>query len=301
MITLEGAYDVHVHAAPELFPRIGDCVDFARAARAAGMAGLVFKAHHEPTVTRAYYTSLQVPGIDLYGGVVLNEFVGGVNPIAVGAALHQGARIVWGPTMHARHHVESLGKGTYGVGHMTVPPELASAGLGVRDEEGDLLEAMREIIRLAKRYDATIATGHLGQEDVRALVLGCEEEGARCLLTHVFFLDKSEEFLLEMGRHGALFEVSASVAFPLEHFMLRNHGGGMQLESVARLVSAVGAERVVISSDCGQIHNATPVEALRSFLNAVKAVGVSEEDISTMIRSTPRVVLGLSGDREAAE
>lgn len=293
MITLEGAYDVHVHAAPELFPRIGDCVDFARAAQAAGMAGLVFKAHHEPTVTRAYYTSLQVPGIDLYGGVTLNEFVGGINPSAVAAALHQGARIVWGPTMHAEHHVESLGKGTYGVGHMTLAPELASPGLTVRDEQGALIEPMREIIRLAKRFDATVATGHLGQEDVRAIVLGCEEEGARCVLTHVFFLDKSEEFLLEMGRHGALYEVSASVAFPMEHFMLRRHGGGMQLEWVASLISHVGADRVVISSDCGQIHNAPPVESLRAFLNAVKAVGVSEDEISTMIRDTPRVVLGL--------
>ena len=91
MITLEGAYDIHVHAAPELFPRIGDAVDFARAARAAGMAGLVFKAHHESTVTRAYHTALQVPGIELYGGIVLNEFVGGVNPPAVAAS--PGARL----------------------------------------------------------------------------------------------------------------------------------------------------------------------------------------------------------------
>lgn len=293
MITLQGAYDIHVHAAPELFPRIGDCADFARAARDAGMAGVVFKAHHEPSVTRAYYTRQLVPGIDLYGGVVLNEFVGGINPSAVAAALHQGARIVWGPTMHAEHHVECLGKGTYGVGHMHLPPELASPGLGVRDEEGRLLESMREIIRLVKRFDATLATGHLGQEDVRAIVLGCEEEGARCLLTHVFFLDKSEEFLLEMGRHGALYEVSASVAFPMEHFMLRHHGGGMQLEWVASLISHVGADRVVISSDCGQIHNAQPVEALRAFVHAVKAVGVSEEDVYTMIRDTPRLVLGL--------
>jgi hypothetical protein len=293
VITLEGAIDIHVHAGPELFPRIGDAVDFATAARDAGMAGLVFKAHHECTVTRAYHTSLQVPGIDLYGGIVLNEFVGGVNPTAVAAALQQGARIIWGPTMHAKHHVEILGKGTYGVGHMTLAPELASPGVSVVDEEGRLLDEMEEIIRLAGRSDATIATGHLGEEDVRALVLGCELAGVRCLLTHVYFLDKSEQFLLDMAGHGALFEVSASVAFPLEHFMLRNRGGGMQLEAVASLVSSVGADRVVISSDCGQIHNSAPVEALRSFINAVKAVGVSEDDIYTMIRSTPRKVLGI--------
>lgn len=299
MITLEGAIDIHVHAGPELFARIGDAVDFATAARAAGMAGLVFKAHHESTVTRAYYTSLQVPGIDLYGGVVLNAFIGGVNPTAVAAALHQGARIVWGPTMHADHHVEVLGKGTYGVGHMTLAPELASPGIGVIGDDGELLPEMEEIIRLAKRFNATIATGHLGPDDVRALVLGCEREGVRCLLTHVFFLDKSEDFLLEMAAHDALFEVSASVAFPLEHFMLRERGGGMRLEWVASLVSAVGADRVVISTDCGQIHNAAPVEALRSFLHAVKAVGVSEDDIYTMIRDTPRKVLAIA-DRATA-
>jgi hypothetical protein len=295
VITLEGAYDIHVHAGPELFKRIGDCVDFATQARDAGMRGLVFKAHHEPTATRAYYTSKMVEGIELYGGVVLNDFIGGVNPTAVAAALHQGARIIWGPTMHAKHHVEILGKGTYGVGHMTLPPELASPGVVVTDSSGALLPGMEEIIRLAKQYDATIATGHLGPDDVRALVLGCEKEGVRCLLTHVFFLDKEEGFLLEMSEHGALLEVSASVAFPLEHFLLRNRGGGMQLEAVARLVNEVGADRVVMSSDCGQIHNAAPVEALRSFLNAVKAVGVSEDDVYTMIRETPRKLLALDG------
>ena len=30
MITLEGAYDIHVHAAPELFPRIGDADETCR-------------------------------------------------------------------------------------------------------------------------------------------------------------------------------------------------------------------------------------------------------------------------------
>jgi Family of unknown function (DUF6282) len=292
MLTLEGAIDIHVHAAPELFRRVGDAVDLATAARDAGMAGLVFKAHHESTVTRAYFTGLQVPGIELYGGIVLNGFVGGFNPMAAAAALHQGARIIWGPTMHAAHQVERFGAGTYGVGHMTLPPELASPGLRALDESGRLVAELHEIIELAGRFDATIATGHLGPDEVRALVLACREAGVRCLLTHVYFLDKSSEFLLEMARAGALLEVSASVSFPLEHYLLRKHGGGMRLEDVAELVSAVGAEQIVISSDCGQIHNSSPTEALRSFLNAVKAVGVSEDDINTMTRSTPRKILG---------
>ena len=296
MISLEGAIDLHVHAAPEIFARVGDTADLARSARDAGMAGLLFKAHHESTVTRAYCTGLQVDGIDLFGGIVLNEFVGGINPTAVAAALQQGARMVWGPTMHAAHHVEQFGKDTYGVGHMTLAPALTSSGISVLDRDGHLIDEMRQIIELAAQADATIATGHLGPEEVRALVTACEDAGVRCLLTHVYFLDKSEEFLIEMAQHGAYLEVSASVSFPLEHYLLRNHGGGMQLADVARLVEAVGADHVAISSDCGQIHNSTPTEALRSFLNAVKAVGVPEADVYTMVRSVPRTLLGLSLD-----
>lgn len=293
MLTLEGAIDLHVHAAPELFSRVGDAITMAQAARDAGMAGLLLKAHHESTVTRAYYTSKVVEDIDLYGGLVLNEFVGGFNPTAVGAALQQGARMIWGPTMHAAHHVDHFGKGTYGVGHMTLAPELASPGISCLDAEGALLPEVREIIRLAGRANATIATGHLGPPDVRALVSECAAQGVRCLLTHVYFLDKSEGFLVEMAGQGAYLEVSASISFPLEHYLLRNDGGGMRLEEIAALVEKVGADRVAISSDCGQIHNAAPTEALRSFLNAVKAVGVPEEDIYTMTRTTPRVLLGI--------
>ncbi|MBX3095138.1 MAG: hypothetical protein KF680_11470 [Cryobacterium sp.] len=293
MLSLEGAIDIHVHAAPELFNRVGDAVDIAAQAAEHGMAGLVFKAHNEPSMTRAYYAQKQVPGIDLYGGIVLNEFVGGINPSAVAAALHQGAKIVWGPTMHAREHVNELGKGTYGVGHMNLAPELASAGISVLDDEGRLRPEMQTILELAQGRNATVATGHLGEPDVRAIVAAGRETGTRVLLTHVFFFRKDAQFLKEMVGMGALLEVSASLSFPLEHYMLRGHGGGMRLETVRDLVAEVGAGSIVVSSDCGQIHNATPPEALRFFINALKAVGTEESDIVTMTRDTPRRILGL--------
>jgi hypothetical protein len=293
VLTLEGVIDLHVHAAPELFARVGDAITMAEEARDAGMAGLLLKAHHESSVTRAYYASKVVDGIDLYGGLVLNDFVGGFNPTAVGAALQQGARMIWGPTMHAAHHVAQFGKGTYGVSHMTLAPELASPGISCLAPDGSLRPEVRAIVEQAARANVTIATGHLGPSDVRALLAECVDQGVRCLLTHVYFLDKSEDFLLEMVGQGAFLEVSASVSFPLEHYLLRNHGGGMKLEDVASLVEKVGASKVVISSDCGQIHNSSPTEALRSFLNAVKAVGIPEDDIATMTRQTPRVLLGL--------
>ena len=110
MLSLEGAVDVHVHADPELFGRIGDAVEVARRCEAAGMRALVFKAHHEGTMTRAHFANRQLTTLRAYGGLVLNDFVGGINPTAVQAALELGARIIWAPTMHSRHHEETFGR-----------------------------------------------------------------------------------------------------------------------------------------------------------------------------------------------
>jgi len=119
MLTLEGAIDFHVHADPELFGRIGDAVEIARRCAAAGMRALVFKAHHEGTMTRAYFVNRQVGSVQAFGGLVLNDFVGGINPTAVQAALDMGARVIWAPTMHSKHHEDTFGRGTYGIKRQT--------------------------------------------------------------------------------------------------------------------------------------------------------------------------------------
>ncbi|MGP4052089.1 DUF6282 family protein [Streptomyces sp. 2A115] len=180
MFDLTGAIDSHVHAGPDLFVRSGDAADFARATREAGMGALVFKAHHESTATRAYRRA-GCARHRVYGGIVLNGFVGGLNPLAVAAALDQGARVVWGPPLHAAHHVRCLGVGTFGLRNLRVRSSLAmEPGITVLDSNGRLLPQMREVIGLAKDQDAAVSTGHLGDEEVRRVAMVCAEEGVRC-------------------------------------------------------------------------------------------------------------------------
>jgi hypothetical protein len=291
---MTGVIDSHVHAGPELFVRSGDAVDFATAARDRGYAGMVFKCHHEPTVTKAYFAQKQVPGIALYGGIAMNGFVGGINPLAVGAALEQGAKIIWGPTMHAAHHVAHVGAGTYGVPNLKLPPHLGlRPGIRAVDDDGALLPQMREVIALAKQYDATIATAHFGDDEVRQIVTACAEEGVRCVLTHVFFLDQQATFCEEMAATGAYLEISTAAANPLERFMFRCHGDGMRLDLARDLIREVGRDRVVLSSDLGQDYNPPPVPAFEAFLTQLVAVGVPEADVRHMVTVTPRRILGL--------
>jgi hypothetical protein len=294
MFDLTHTIDTHLHAGPELFMRSGDSVDFARRAREAGMAGLVFKAHHESTTTRAYFTRKAVPGIDVWGSVTLNQFVGGINPYAVGAALDQGAKIIWGPTLHARHHVDHVGAGTYGVPNLTMNPKLGlRPGLTVLDDAGQLIPEFHEIIGQAKEYDCTIATAHLSDPETRKIVEACVAADVRVVLTHVFFLDQPADFVKEMVALGALAEIGQSAAGTLGRWLFRNHGGGMTLDMARDLIAEIGADKVIISSDSGQDYQAPPHIAFQSFLTQLVSVGVPEADVRFMTTEMPRLILGL--------
>lgn len=62
------------------------------------MKAVVLKCHHGYTSDRAYFVRKAVPGIGVYGGVVLNNAVGGINPFVVEAAITYGTKIVWLPS-----------------------------------------------------------------------------------------------------------------------------------------------------------------------------------------------------------
>jgi hypothetical protein len=111
---LRGAIDLHTHSAPSFFDRLLDDVGLAEQARAAGMRAVLYKAHEQDTTGRAALVRRAVPGIQAFGGVVLNHAVGGLNPAAVDASIKLGARMVWMPTMSAQHHVGFFGGSHFG-------------------------------------------------------------------------------------------------------------------------------------------------------------------------------------------
>ena len=122
LIDVAGAVDLHCHPYPDLFPRLADDFDIVRAARDAGMKAIMLKCHHENTVSRAYLVQRVIPGIRVFGGVVLNYYVGGINPAAVEASLKLGGKEVWMPTVDAGYHAEVHG-GTGGYDSQAGRPE----------------------------------------------------------------------------------------------------------------------------------------------------------------------------------
>ena len=86
---LQGAYDLHVHVAPDVVPRRIDDIDLAKEFLAHGLRGFALKSHYVPTQERAAVVAKVVPGIDVLGTITLNHSVGGLKS---GSAGDCGAR-----------------------------------------------------------------------------------------------------------------------------------------------------------------------------------------------------------------
>ena len=108
---LDGAIDLHVHCAPDVRPRKTDALELARAARDAGMRALLLKNHESPTMALAHVTQQVTPGLRVFGGLVLNYAVGGLNPAAVESAIRGGAKQIWMPTHCAEGEREGARSG----------------------------------------------------------------------------------------------------------------------------------------------------------------------------------------------
>src|SRR5262245_33723100 len=101
---LHGAIDTHVHSYPDVVARKLDDLAVVEQARAAGMRAVLLKSHVFSTAERAWLLSRLFPDFRVFGGITLNDTVGGLNPSAVEAALKLGAVQVWMPTLSAANH-----------------------------------------------------------------------------------------------------------------------------------------------------------------------------------------------------
>lgn len=278
-----GAIDCHVHTAPDLVDRYETDVELARDAMDADMGGILVKSHVLPTVGRVDLVNEAVGAEVLYGGVALNGSVGGLNPDAVETALELGARVVWLPTAWSHNHASQAREAGIErfVGQRVPGPE---EDISVA-EGGDVTPATREIVDLVAEYDATLGTGHVGPDEIAAVVDACAEAGVTCLVNHPFFrvVELPIERQAVLADRGAIMEYCAYAVRSTE---------GHSVEHVAEAVDRVGPDNALLATDFGQAAN-PPVPGLAAFAAAVEAVGVDRGMVETMVTTTPATVLGV--------
>lgn len=288
LIDMEGATDLHCHPYPDLFPRLADDFDIAIAARDAGLRAIMLKCHHENTVSRAYLVQRMVPDIRIFGGVVLNYYVGGLNIAAVEAALRLGGREIWMPTVDAGYHAEVHG-GTGGYESQSGGRSQAE-GIWVTDRNGRIRPEVAEILKLVAEYDAILGTCHLSPREIVALVKEARSLGVeKIVVTHPFFKVPNLDIptIAEIVRLGAMPEFGYCTVSPAWQYAAPS--------KIVQAVQEVGASRCLLVSDTGQRHNPLPSEALRIFGQTLFEKGLSEKEIRTMIAANPAELLDLDG------
>jgi hypothetical protein len=286
---LRDAIDLHTHSAPSFFDRLLDDVGLAEQARAAGMRAVLYKAHEQDTTGRAALVRRAVPGIDAFGGVVLNHGVGGLNPAAVDTSIKLGGRMVWMPTMSAQHHIGFFGGSHFGARMKGNTPAAAPPqGLTVLDQTGMIRPEVREILQLIATAGTCLSTGHLSLAEIKVLVPAARTAGVtRILVTHpdlrLSGIGVADQQALADA--GAILEKDVNTLGPPWH--------STTLEAMVHSIREVGPARCVLATDYGQLHSPSPVEGMRIFVQLCLEQRISEAEIRTMVRDNPARLLGL--------
>jgi len=284
-----GVIDMHVHSHPDVFGRNMDDIDLATLAKARGMRGILIKNHISETASRAALVMKVVPGIEVFGGIVLNKAVGGINPDAV-EWMHRiyGGRgkVVWLPTFESDKHVKTLSKPD-AVG-LTVAPN------GVVSPE------MEAILKIIARENLVLATGHVHPEEIIAVVKKGKELGVRNFiithgLTNVPGLTMAQA--KQVTEMGAVIEICflQFLAGPNAPLPFLTHWVQTNAKTVAQAVKELGVNSVLVSTDLGQSGNMVHPDGVEAAIAAMKKEGLTDADIDTMMRKTPARLLGLSG------
>jgi len=287
---LIGIIDLHVYASPCLYERAFDETELALQAREAGYMAILVKCHHAPNADRVQTAQKVVPGIGIFGGVVLNFTVGGLNPYAVEAAIRFGGKIVWMPNMHAKNHIRTFGSGEYKTLVSKTKPLLPAIsleqGITILDRDGRLRQEIFDILDLIAMGDVILGSGHLAPEEVFPLVKAARERGVRKILIQHPMETVTNWTLQAQGEIADLGAI-------LEHNFSTCLYRPLHPREVADAIKSVGPQRCVIASGLGQPYNVHPIEGMRQFICGLLENGITEKEINQMTIQKPRDLLSI--------
>ncbi len=289
---LRGAYDTHIHIAPDVVERGIDDLALARRFADLGMAGFQLKSHYTSTAERASVVSAAVPGVHVLGAIVLNRAVGGLNPLAVEVAAREGARTTWLPTVDSvnESHEREAPAGAKVPVWVKLQLEMREQGLEIDpvpvvDDAGALLPETVAVLERIARHQMVLATGHLGRDEIFAVVDAGREQGIELIvITHPEFPSQSLSIddQRALARRGAL----------LERCFTTPHTGKVTWEYWIDNIRATGPEHSVLSTDLGQVFNPPVADGMALMVDRLLDAGFDEQEVHTMAVVNTRRVAG---------
>ena len=272
---LEGIIDIHIHTNPDLRLRRLSDLELAVEAQRVGARAIVIKSHLFTTVDRAWIAQQATPGVQIFGGIVLNPHVGGLNPVATETALKMGAKIVWLPTSWSSN--ERLRQGKNDGVESVVDGKVAAPLLG--------------ILQMIAEHDVALATGHLTPAESLIVVEEARKQGVNKII-----INHPEWTTIDMSIADQKRLAQFDVFF--ERCYARNVGGKYDKNFQRNLedMQEIGFDSTIVATDGGQTENPVWSEALAEYIDYLSQAGVPQAAIDRMTKVNPARVLGLDED-----
>jgi len=291
---LKESVDLHFHSAPAVFPRIFDHAGAVDEASKRGLKALVLKDHYYPSYDAAYFIRKYIHTSNrpfVFGGLALNNSVGGVNPFAVDVALKADVKIIWMPTVSSKNHIDhhSAQKSNFKFPKSSYKL-LVEKPITIIDSEGKLKREVNEVLDvITKKPDVIIANGHLSYAETKALFERAHKIGiSKLLINHpTFLMDCSAEDLKLFTKKGVFIEHSAGMIHPESSYY------SIPVEKLVHYIKTVGIDNTIISSDLGQANHPLPIEGMVFVVKSLLEEGFSESEIHKLVSQNASSLLGI--------
>ncbi len=272
--------DMHIHTEPDLTKRNYNDFELVDAANRINARAIVIKSHHGSTVERACLSNLYNKdkyknNLTIFGGIVLNYEVGGLNPKAVEYALKLGAKIVWLPTIDARNEYIKRGK---------------IGGISPLNDKGEVKEELIEIFDLIAKYNAILATGHISYEETLKVVEKAREHNVKkIVITHpeYWIVNESieeQKYLVE--KYNVLLEKVYIQPLKDGHWV-------DNMKTDLEAIKAIGYKHIMIATDSGYYKNDPWEVMLDKYVTYLLNNGIPKEEIKYMTRVNQAKLLDL--------
>ncbi len=282
---LDGAFDMHVHAFPDPLIDTGwDQFQVTKGATDTGMAGVVFKAHTFPTaatvpfvnqLVAAYAQTTGKKPATAYGGIVLNNYVGGLNPDSVEMAARLNGKVCWLPSHDSAHHNRVIGE---------------PGGIELLGDDDKPVPPLYDIFKIIADNNMIMDPCHSSTKERFITIEEAKKVGVKhFMITHPNWnvTKMTIEQEIEISQLGAYIGLFAYGDIPNFN---NPHCDPMYL---IECVKRVGPDHCFIASDLGTVVNMPPSEGMRLFVRILLSNGISKADIRKMCVDNPRRLLGL--------
>lgn len=286
---IKSSFDLHFHIGPEIIPRkyknVGELIENIKGK----LSGIALKNHFYPTTS--FINEIKNNSkLKIVGSIVLNNFVGGLNPDVIYSAsiLSKKPIIIWFPTINAQNFLKKT--------EFEIAPEWVNKkdfkarlakdvkGIYILDQKNNLNKKATKVLKAINKTRSILATGHLSTKESKKLVEKAINIGIKkIIITHPIYqkINMSLEDQIYMAKKGCFIESCYSM-YSIDK---------IPIDKIAYQIKKIGSNQIILSSDVGQEFSPNPDIALYQFSKLLSKKGITPEMLYQMLVINPRKII----------